>query len=83
MDGVAQGEDEGTELVPVVRYLETREGEKPLGVYALYNAAQILQYVGYARNMPLAIKVGFSKRAESWAHSNCQCTFGHAQCRAD
>ena len=39
------------------RYLETREGEKPLGVYALYDAAQTLQYVGYARNMPLAIKV--------------------------
>ena len=59
---VAQGEDEGTELMPVERYLETREGEKPLGVYALYDAARALQYVGYARNMPLAIKVGASER---------------------
>lgn len=43
--------------MPVERYLSVREGEKPLGVYALYDRARNLQYVGYARNMTLAIKV--------------------------
>jgi hypothetical protein len=38
-------------------YLSAREGDKPLGVYALYDAQRNLQYVGYARNMVLAIKV--------------------------
>jgi hypothetical protein len=51
-----QGEDDGTALVPVGAYLRAREGEKPLGVYALYDARRDLQYVGYARNMTLAVK---------------------------
>ena len=53
----AQGEDDGTTLVPVAQYLEAREGEKPLGVYALYDAGRNLQYVGYGRNIVLAVKV--------------------------
>lgn len=52
-----QGEDDGTSLVPVEQYLAVRQGEKPLGVYALYDSGRNLQYVGYARNMTLAIKV--------------------------
>ena len=44
-------------LVPVAQYLEAREGEKPLGVYALYDASRNLQYVGYGRNIILAVKV--------------------------
>ncbi len=52
-----QGEDDGTSLVPVERYLAVRQGEKPLGVYALYDSRRNLQYVGYARNMTMAIKV--------------------------
>lgn len=43
--------------MPVERYLTVRQGEKPLGVYALYDSGRNLQYVGYARNMTLAIKV--------------------------
>ncbi|KAK9905518.1 hypothetical protein WJX75_001443 [Coccomyxa subellipsoidea] len=50
------GEDDGTSLVPVEQYLAVRQGEKPLGVYALYDSGRNLQYVGYARNMTLAIK---------------------------
>ncbi|CAL8472276.1 g11818 [Coccomyxa elongata] len=51
-----EGEDDGTSLVPVEQYLTVRQGEKPLGVYALYDSGRNLQYVGYARNMTLAIK---------------------------
>lgn len=54
---LCQGEDDGTSLVPVEQYLTVRQGEKPLGVYALYDSGRNLQYVGYARNMTLAIKV--------------------------
>ena len=43
--------------MPVAQYLEAREGEKPLGVYALYDASRNLQYVGYGRNIILAVKV--------------------------
>ncbi len=52
-----QGEDDGTTLVPVAQYLEARDGEKPLGVYALYDSSRNLQYVGYGRNIILAVKV--------------------------
>ena len=55
-----QGEDDGTTLVPVAQYIEAREGEKPLGVYALYDSKRNLQYVGYGRNIVLAVKVGLS-----------------------
>lgn len=55
-----QGQDDGTSCLPVDEYLQTREGEKPLGVYALYDAHNAIQYVGYSRNMVLAVKVCFS-----------------------
>ena len=32
-------------------------GERPLGVYALYDERHNLQYVGYSRNIVLAVKV--------------------------
>jgi hypothetical protein len=35
-------------------------GETPLGVYALYDEGRALQYVGYARNIVRAVKVGVS-----------------------
>lgn len=41
----------------VDEYLQTRDGEKPLGVYALYDAHNAVQYIGYSRNMVLAVKV--------------------------
>lgn len=52
-----QGEDDGQTLLPVDIYLEERDGEKPIGVYALYDLKRDLQYVGYSRNMVLAVKV--------------------------
>lgn len=51
-----EGQDDGTSCLPVDEYLQTREGEKPLGVYALYDAHNAIQYVGYSRNMVLAVK---------------------------
>lgn len=52
-----QGQDDGTSCLSVQEYLETRDGERPLGVYALYDAHNNVQYVGYSRNMVIAVKV--------------------------
>lgn len=45
-------------LIPVDAYLGHRNDASLLGVYALYDASETLQYVGFSRNMCLAIKVG-------------------------
>lgn len=55
-----QGEDDGQTILPVGDYLAGRDGEKPVGVYALYDARRELQYVGFARNMVLTVKVSSS-----------------------
>ena len=61
-DPSAQGEDDGSALLPVAAWLAAREGGgKPVGVYALSDARRNLQYVGYARNIVLAVRV--SRRA--------------------
>jgi hypothetical protein len=52
-----QGEDDGTTLMPVPEYLSDRDGEKPLGVYAIYDSSRNAQYVGYSRNIVLAVRV--------------------------
>ena len=44
-------------MLPVSEYLEARDGERPVGVYALLDKRRNTQYVGYSRNMVLAIKV--------------------------
>ncbi|CAD7698767.1 unnamed protein product [Ostreobium quekettii] len=51
-----RGEDDGSTTLPVSAYLETRDGEKPVGVYALYDVDRNLQYVGFSRNIVLAVK---------------------------
>lgn len=51
-----QGEDDGTSMMGVPGYLSDREGEKPVGVYVVYDAQKQPQYVGYSRNMVLSIK---------------------------
>ena len=56
-DGLFQGQDDGTSCLSVEEYLQTRDGERPLGVYALYDAHNHVQYVGYSRNMVIAVKV--------------------------
>ncbi|KAG2438050.1 hypothetical protein HXX76_005661 [Chlamydomonas incerta] len=53
---VRKDEDEGSTVMPVPSYLETRDGEKPLGVYCVYDSTGAPAYVGYSRNMVLAIK---------------------------
>ncbi|KAL6784912.1 NFU3 [Auxenochlorella protothecoides x Auxenochlorella symbiontica] len=50
------GEDDGDVLIPVDAYLVHRNDASLLGVYALYDASETLQYVGFSRNMCLAIK---------------------------
>ncbi len=55
-----QGEDDGSAVLPVSEYLEARDGERPVGVYALLDRRRNTQYVGYSRNMVLAIKVRLS-----------------------
>lgn len=52
-----QGEDDGSVLIPVDAYLAHRMDTSLLGVYALYDGSKTLQYVGFSRNMCLAIKV--------------------------
>ncbi len=44
--------------MPVSAYLESRDGDRPLGTYLVYDSDGRPQYVGYSRNMVLAIKVG-------------------------
>jgi hypothetical protein len=56
-----QGEDDGSTVLPVSDYLDARDGERPVGVYALLDARHNTQYVGYSRNMVLAIKVRGSR----------------------
>ncbi|KAL4459185.1 hypothetical protein ABPG75_014050 [Micractinium tetrahymenae] len=51
-----EGEDDGGSLLPVPGYLSGREGEKPVGVYALFDDKRNLQYVGYSRNIVLSVK---------------------------
>jgi len=53
---VRHGEDDGQSLLPVAEYLGDRDGEKPIGVYALYDSRRELQYVGFSRNMVLSVK---------------------------
>ena len=55
-------------------FVSARAGEKPVGVYALYDAKRNLQYVGYARNVVLAVKVGES--FVFWLKNKRQAVFG-------
>ncbi|KAF5835968.1 NifU-domain-containing protein [Dunaliella salina] len=53
---IRKDQDDGSVLIPVAQWLAEREGEKPLGVYALYNEHKEMQYVGYARNMVQSVR---------------------------
>jgi hypothetical protein len=44
-------------VLPLRPWLAAREGRRPAGVYALYDARRALQYVGYSRNIVLAVQV--------------------------
>lgn len=54
-----EGEDDGSSLVPIDQFLETRENtstQPPVGVFALYDEDKVLQYVSYSRNITLSVK---------------------------
>lgn len=54
-----QGEDDGCSLIPIMEFLEKRENtsmQPPVGVFAIYDGLQKLQYVSYSRNIPLSVK---------------------------
>lgn len=53
---VRAGEDDGTALVPLAAWVAARDAERPLGVYAVYDAAGAPQYVGYSRNVVAACR---------------------------
>ena len=52
-----EGEDDGSTILDFDAYLSPREATKIAGVYGVYDSAQSLQYVGYSRNIILALKV--------------------------
>jgi hypothetical protein len=62
---VTQGEDDGSAIMPAASYLDDRDGEKPLGVYAVYDSERNLQYVGYSRNIVLAVRVSHAAEQHS------------------
>lgn len=53
---IRTGEDDGSTVVSMGAYVEARDAEKPLGVYAVYDSAKTVQYVGYSRNVVVALK---------------------------
>jgi Fe-S cluster biogenesis protein NfuA len=59
-----EGEDDGTAIVSAESYLESREGERPVGVFAVYDSRRNLQYVGYSRNMVLSIRTILTRVSE-------------------
>lgn len=62
----------------ILDYLRDREGERPLGVYALYNSHNDVQYVGYSRNMVLAVKVSPILFINSYTLKTAFVVFMHA-----
>ncbi len=52
-----QGEDDGSTIMETSYFLESRRSARPVGIYALHNFQQQLQYVGYSRNVVLAVQV--------------------------
>ncbi|CAI5483186.1 unnamed protein product [Closterium sp. Yama58-4] len=51
-----QGEDDGSLQLPLSDYVARRETLKLAGIYAVYDAAGALQYVGFSRSIVLALK---------------------------
>ncbi len=66
-------------LVRVPDYLSSRDGEKPLGIYLIYDLQQQPQYIGYSRNMVLAIKASTNARLPREGSSLCRLSAGGRQ----
>jgi len=52
----SEGELRGNALFPLSEWLTKREGQKPCGLYAIYDRDEKLKFVGYSRNIVLAIR---------------------------
>eukprot|EP00898_Chlorokybus_atmophyticus_P007762 jgi/Chlat1/7988/Chrsp7S07745 len=59
------GEDDGAVVVELEQWASVRELAKPAGVYAIYDEADTLQYVGYSRSMAVAVR---AHRARAGPH---------------
>lgn len=59
-----KGEDDGDAILEVDTFLASRDGERPLGVYAVYDNAHNVQYIGYSRNIVLSLKRHLSRVGE-------------------
>jgi len=67
---IRAGEDDGSTVVSLGAYVEARDSEKPLGVYAVYDAKKEVQYVGYSRNVVVALKTHLKRLgAETCAYT--------------
>ena len=69
---VLDGELDGTGLFALEEWLGKREGTKPCGLYAIYDSDERLQFVGYARNIVLAVR-GYTELKEDAAESCAFC----------
>lgn len=58
------GEDDGSAQLPIESYIESRQGEKPVGVYAIYDSKRNLQYVGYSRNVVMSVRAHLARVGE-------------------
>ncbi len=52
----SDGELRGDALFPLAEWLTKREGQKPCGLYAIYDRDEKLKFVGYSRNIVLAVR---------------------------
>jgi len=55
-------EDRGGVRVAVSRYVQRKAAQKKAGVYAIYNSSGEAQYIGFARSILAAVKVGNNGR---------------------
>jgi Fe-S cluster biogenesis protein NfuA len=66
-----EGEAEGSFLFPLQEWLSKREGTKPCGLYAIYDTERKLQFVGYSRNMVLAVR-GYAEAIDDSSCAFCR-----------
>ena len=68
---ILKGEVEGTEVFEISEWLEKREGTKLCGLYAIYREDKKLQFVGYSRNIVVAIR-GYLEAFDSESCASCR-----------
>ncbi|CAI6011847.1 unnamed protein product [Closterium sp. NIES-65] len=74
------GEDDGTLLSPVQDYVAARELQKLAGIYAVYDGAGALQYVGYSRNIVVSLKGHRVAMGEELCRSGHRAAMGEELC---